>query len=351
MKKVQYCIGVLLILVYIAILSLTFFPRASDDYMLSFGKGVLMDYPTEGLEYNIGREIKYNGSEYTYKNLGKGWSGVESDFVWGCSDKMYLYFSLQEEDMRSPLVFEFVAAPYHDEKDVKIYVDDNYVNTVHLTSEATYQVTIQPEHFAPKYDYKNSKLIEIMLETSCGPSPLELGINDDSRTLSLYLKEARLVYPELCNVPYGLDYVIGNEINYSNLSNDFYNLGSGWSDLEDWGVWSVGNENVLNFGIPSDTTGTLELSVDLFSFHEPRDLGVYINDKLLDTITVDVDSKTYSLSIPEDYYKDGVPYGLGRLMTVKFTQTAEISPHDLDENLSDTRDLGVAMTKLIINQQ
>lgn len=149
----------------------------------------------------------------------------------------------------------------------------------------------------------------------------------------------------------GVKKLIGAEISFSKSENNTDVLGSGWSDLEDWGVWSVGNENVLNFGIPSDTTGTLELSVDLFSFHEPRDLGVYINDKLLDTITVDVDSKTYSLSIPEDYYKDGAPYGLGRLMTVKFTQTAEVSPHDLDENLSDTRDLGVGMSRLVINQQ
>ena len=149
----------------------------------------------------------------------------------------------------------------------------------------------------------------------------------------------------------GVKKLIGAEISFSKSENNTDVLGSGWSDLEDWGVWSVGNENVLNFGIPSDTTGTLELSVDLFSFHEPRDLGVYINDKLLDTITVDEDSKTYSLSIPEDYYKDGAPYGLGRLMTVKFTQTAEVSPHDLDENLSDTRDLGVGMSRLVINQQ
>lgn len=145
--------------------------------------------------------------------------------------------------------------------------------------------------------------------------------------------------------------IIGKEISLklSEYNEDI--LGSGWSDLEDWGVWSVGNENILYFGLPEDISGNLEMSIDLFSFHEPRDVDIYINDEKLETINVAVDSSTYSISIPESYYQNGASYGSGKLMTVKFTQTAELSPHDIDENLPDTRQLGLGMSRLSITQQ
>ncbi|MCH5203853.1 MAG: hypothetical protein J1F03_03840 [Oscillospiraceae bacterium] len=144
---------------------------------------------------------------------------------------------------------------------------------------------------------------------------------------------------------------LNEEISFKADENETGVLGMGWSHPEDWGVWSDGNENTMHFALPKDTSGTLSLNIDLYSYYEPRGVEVYINGNYLSTITVDVFSRTYALEIPEEYYRTADNSDIYKQITVKFTHSAEYSPHDYYPENPDTRKIGLGLTKLIVLQE
>ena len=71
---------------------------------------------------------------------------------------------------------------------------------------------------------------------------------------------------------------IGEEIS---VSNEFQGtLISGWSSIEDWGVWSDGHTAALGFALQIEENLDLELFFDLNTFPDPTSVTIIINDTL-----------------------------------------------------------------------
>jgi len=186
--KIQYIIGISLILFYIFILSLSFFNRASEDYNISFVNRKLTNYPNEGLEYALDYIVKYRKDGYVYKNLGAGWSHIETNFVWGISEKKYLYYAIEKNELNQDLFF-FIKVGAFLSQDLRIYVNGKYIDTINLEAEDDiYVVKLSSSIFSDESPYKEKYYIqEICLETNEGVSPYELGANSDTRKLNIRL--------------------------------------------------------------------------------------------------------------------------------------------------------------------
>lgn len=124
-------------------------------------------------------------------------------------------------------------------------------------------------------------------------------------------------------------------------------FGSGWSEPEEWGVWTEGNTNVLTLDLPENVSGTLSVNIDMVSYNEPRDVLVYIGNHYLETINVGTAANTYSLEIPEEYYSYDSD-SARKVFTIKFIHTTEYLPPDDTVEGSVAKNPGLGLTRLVV---
>lgn len=88
-------------------------------------------------------------------------------------------------------------------------------------------------------------------------------------------------------------------------------LGSGWSSVESWGVWGVGDKHVMHLALPFNVTHDLELEMDVAAVVTPartkQIVKVAIDDQVLAEWTFELDRNRAirNLRIPKDLITDG----------------------------------------------
>ena len=118
-------------------------------------------------------------------------------------------------------------------------------------------------------------------------------------------------------------------------------LHSGWSGVEDWGVWSESAQSILQFRIPKQpnvaTTDQLELSVFGKYYADNRETEIKAND--LELGSHDLSSIDRKLRIPLS------ELGPLQRLTLELTHQSPTSPADL-EGSEDARELAFALCSL-----
>ena len=135
---------------------------------------------------------------------------------------------------------------------------------------------------------------------------------------------------------------INQSVSFSKSSRQSYSdyyLNSGWSYMEDWGVWSEGKKASLNIPLPMQPSSSIKLRVNALvnNTHPNQSLRILINGKLTTSITLSKSlNNLITLPIsPEDLRK---PY---ILISFEFLNPAK--PKVVSENNFDNREIAIGL--------
>ncbi|MNB58006.1 hypothetical protein D3C87_531050 [compost metagenome] len=130
----------------------------------------------------------------------------------------------------------------------------------------------------------------------------------------------------------------------ANISNSI--LGSGWAAREAWGVWSLGDQSILNLPVPEvDVNHDLNLEVTARGFAPANTknqlVWVTCNGTPITLLTLSKkkSAKKYSFRLPRTIFKGA------RTLQFAFTPLSPSSPSD-DGKSKDVRKLAVALIKI-----
>ena len=140
-----------------------------------------------------------------------------------------------------------------------------------------------------------------------------------------------------------LDYVIdkfknGDKRNLSTL------VGEHWSEPEEWGRWSLGNDCTISLKQPwlnKDTTVLMKLN----SYNEKRRVNIIANNKYITSLEIEPQSKSFQITIPKRIVDSNDKIEL------KFEIEGNLySPQEIEKinATGPTRQLGIGLSELII---
>lgn len=118
---------------------------------------------------------------------------------------------------------------------------------------------------------------------------------------------------------------------------------NGWYNQEEWGIWTQGNESVLQFYLEEVPTSDLILNFKIGTYNGPKNVELYVNDNYVSTIVFSEEPKDYSIIIPIQYIMDS------SYINIKFKIIDElVSPQELGVS-EDSRKLGLGLYNISIN--
>jgi Methyltransferase domain len=156
----------------------------------------------------------------------------------------------------------------------------------------------------------------------------------------------RLPPPDI--VETSVESVPPTELNVATPSPSAGSLGTGWSDAEEWGRWTVGPKAQFTLIVPPGIGGNVELAADIATF--------FFGERQRQTVTITIDGrrvgewviantvleqKTMSFSLPLAFVEPALKFELSFLTTR--------SPESLNHS-EDDRELGVRISKLFLRR-
>jgi|GEM_PF-1920306 len=137
------------------------------------------------------------------------------------------------------------------------------------------------------------------------------------------------------------------------VGNQFFDtLSSGWSWIEDWGVWSDGYSAELEFSIMTGDVvdrSNLEVTFGVRSFVDQAFLAVYINENFVAEYVLSGDTH-HTIVLPFSHYslaEADIAKGYYNFI-IRFEIANPISPYKIGIS-DDTRDLGVGLEWFIVS--
>ena len=188
------------------------------------------------------------------------------------------------------------------------------------------------------------KVLHLSFRPSAPISPLDLGLSNDPRSLSVSLTELQISEPAQ---PETLDVGSNPTLRFGTNGNGVKYLGEGWSAPEGWGVWS--EKAVASLELPlaklpdSDLTVALTIGAFLTDKHPTERADILLNGSTIARLgfTLQTASQRQVLKLPVSLI------GRDKVLHLSFRPSAPISPLDLGLS-NDPRSLGVSLTELQI---
>lgn len=123
-----------------------------------------------------------------------------------------------------------------------------------------------------------------ILETVDGQSAAVANVFDATRVLDRLLPEPSVESSRFIVEPnqieaIDLDASDGTTLDFSSAGNGALLLGSGWSGIENWGVWSMGPRSELILPLEKQFSGSLRIAIHGQIFHPPRTLRVQVENE------------------------------------------------------------------------
>lgn len=310
----------------------------NSEVILVYGDELYNELLSQGYQfkttfYEMGNKIKFdsNSKAYCYELLD-GWSIQEQFGVWSnnkTSSLNIILDSVPEEEVE--LLMELSA--FNSDKELKMYINDVYIQdlTVSCIESNLYSVKI------PKNTITSTTLNIKFEYISELQSPQELGMGNDDRTLGIGLISMQLKVKQT--------YKVGDTINFGEITYFSEIIGEGWSDQENWGVWSVDNNSTLNVLFKDEIGRDLNLELSLSAFNNAKTIDVYVNKTFVDEIKVSQDElNQYSVNVPKDLITD-------KEIMIEFNCKEELlSPSELGIS-ADERKLGIGLGSLKFSEK
>jgi Macrocin-O-methyltransferase (TylF) len=126
-------------------------------------------------------------------------------------------------------------------------------------------------------------------------------------------------------------------------------LGAGWSGLEDWGVWGIGESHVLKMNLAAPPSGDLLVEADvvavLIGERETQTIDVVLGQDIVATWHFSKEDnravRQFRVPLAHVANEAGFP-----VVTVAFRPKSWQSPAELDPEVPDTRAIGMGLYKL-----
>ncbi|MFT5210697.1 MAG: hypothetical protein ACI9CE_002424 [Flavobacterium sp.] len=191
-------------------------------------------------------------------------------------------------------------------------------------------------------DGQRKKTVVIPSSLASKLDRLPLILTTDKSESKVNIKEIRIVDSDI------YEYVLGEEIDFSNTGFGKKYQAYGWSASGKRGSYSLGFNSRLLISLGSIPQKDLKLSIDLdalvFKSWNEQEISVFVNDvKIKDMIFRDTRSHQVSLNVPVDNVNGS------RLIDVRFEYHDAIQPAKLGTS-TDTRYLAFVLNKLIIGK-
>lgn len=111
-------------------------------------------------------------------------------------------------------------------------------------------------------------------------------------------------------------------------------FGTGWAPLEEWGVWSLGDESRLTIRLDPDRRSDV-LYIHGRYFHGEENTRLWVNGKLISEAPMD----HLAVRLTPDIVAAGV-------LKLRLQHIDPLSPHDVDPTKGDLRKLKFGLTEL-----
>ena len=119
-----------------------------------------------------------------------------------------------------------------------------------------------------------------------------------------------------------------------------YELISGWSHLEDWGVWSLGNQAEVSALLPEGNTLRFHVRSFIPNDSFKQSVDIFIDGRLIGSIDFEKDSQNRVVDLKR-------PDGITGNVTIKFNIKNPISPYEYGIS-EDTRKIGLGLTSISV---
>lgn len=139
-----------------------------------------------------------------------------------------------------------------------------------------------------------------------------------------------------------IHYNLDNNLIYNSENGYYY---SGYSFEEDWGRWTSDNTSSVEFYINSlerYPASTRVLEIEAMAYAVERNTSIYVNNVLVQTVSISVDGDHYELELDNNQLKDGI-----NIITI--ISDGELTTPREYEGIDDLRTLCLGIKKLIIH--
>jgi len=138
-------------------------------------------------------------------------------------------------------------------------------------------------------------------------------------------------------------YELGKEIGFTiKDSMSVAYIRSGFSGMEEWGTWTIGNKASLRFKI-NDVNDDLELMLNYGTFDGEQHVELYVNDQLISKYLA-IGKETRKIHIPASYLN-------GEYVDISFKLPDAHSPSSIDKKNTDKRELALGFQSLCLSKE
>jgi translation elongation factor EF-1beta len=316
-----------------------------DSRELGFGlKAISLEPAAEYAGPTIEPFIRYQatGPNGFSPFLGEGWSEVEDWGVWSC-DRMATLNLRVDPMLRDTHVLtlygEAFVNPQQPQVTIEAFVNSALALRYVFASPADDQALEIP---LQALDRDGSAIIRLAIDSPT--SPLACGIHDDARELGFGLKTLSVQALGEHSQKFPLQPLRRYDVRDATDLEAF--LGSGWSGIEGWGVWSRENAVTLNFRVDPALKNTHILKLFGKGFVIPEHPKIVVEASvnsvtvLRHTITEPGDDEM--LEIPLEAINDDGS------ATIRLLIDAPKAPAACGLN-DDTRELGFGLTGVLLD--
>ena len=135
-------------------------------------------------------------------------------------------------------------------------------------------------------------------------------------------------------------------LDFSASGNGALCLGLGWSDIENWGVWSVGPRSELSFPLVGQFCGSLRIAIHGQMFHPPRTLRLRIEHE--SRVLFEHEAQVLTEAVVLDLGPIKVPRTISMKLRAFFAIDHCGSPAELGLN-DDIRKIGLGLHRIDIS--
>lgn len=190
-----------------------------------------------------------------------GWYKPDVRFTWSNGDSTISIFSAQ----RSEAKIRLKATSYHEARRVKMSINNILVDTIRVDPFET-EVLTNTMHLR-----EGMNTLTLEPDLPCRVPYVVEGAND-TRCLSIAIDEIEVVSP------FELAYSLNLEENVNVIL-----YGHNWYKAETGGRWMSDNSSMFLF---SEEDKRIDLGMTIYSYKDERELQIYVNKRLVDTVTV-----------------------------------------------------------------
>lgn len=311
-----------------------YMPEIKDFLVYGEAKDISKFECTDSFPYELGKTLSFEKEETAKDYCVYGISESEGSGAWTYDRYAVIQFDF-EGDYQDILVNLEYSNVKSSQQRVIAYANQVEVADFTVATAGSQEIRI------PNELVKNGRLV-LGFEFPNSISPKEEGLNNDSRSLALYMKQITLssvsgeeessdeVSAFSKDVKLGEKLLPDNIVAYSEF---------GFKDSENTHIWTDGSEVALNFKV-NEEFENLQLDLSYSTYNGVQPVKIYANGMPVTEFEANGQEEK-SIIIPGEYVKDGQ-----LKLELQFTNCA--APSDVDPNSGDSRKLALALYSIML---